>query len=110
MKNSDYQPTHGMLHQVNPLSPRDFLICHGLVPVPFVVVTFDHGVLIFQQFFPPVLFVAYYCHAMVLDVGCPWQQVSEKKEAFEQDLQMKSTEIEDDTVCVNICFFTMQEG
>ena len=88
-----------MLHPVNPLSPRDFLICRGLVPVQFVVVTFDHGVLIFQQFSRPVLFVAYYCHVMVLHVGCPWQQVSERREAFEQDLQVESTEIEDDTVC-----------
>lgn len=98
MKKSDYQPTHGMPHPVNPLSPHDFLICHELVPVQFVVVTFDHGVLIFQQFSQPVLFVAYYCHAMVLHVGCPWQQVSEKREVFEQGLQLGSTEIEDDTV------------
>ena len=71
MKKSDYQPTHVMLHPVNPLGPRDFLICCGLVPVQCVVVTFDHGVLIFQQFSQLVLFVAYCCHVMVLHEGCP---------------------------------------
>lgn len=100
-KKSDYQPTHAMLHPVNPLSPHDFLICCGLVPVQFVVVTFDREVLIFQQFSQPVLFAVYYCHVMVLHVGCPRPQVSEKREAFEQDLQL--TDIEGDTVFVAIC-------
>ena len=98
MKKSDYQPTHVMLHPVNPLSPHGFSICRGLVPVQFVVATLDHGVLIFQQFSQPVLFVAYYCHVMVLHVGCPSQQVSEKREAFEQDLQLQF---------LKICYFTL---